>query len=209
MKKSTLLTFLLLLALGYGQGFAQKKPSVSPSSVSKASDATRGFTLHLGPSVTYYQGKSSGSFDSFETDRVSWQINGMLGYGFNRNNSGKSNILGVFATGGYTTQGIFDQMLTDQELEVTNLRDSKYYNFYQAEAGMIIAEVLRLSTGVGMQQFKTTESTEERFYYLSSTVGLSFGLTGSINWVIDANFLHGRDFNHTVIRGSTGLIVTF
>jgi hypothetical protein len=209
MKKFFLL-FLFFFTLFCGPyALAQKKVPVSPYSSSKTSDATRGFTLHLGPSVNYYQGKSSGSFDSFETDRVSWQINGMLGYGFNKNNSAKSNILGVFATGGYTTRGIFDTMLADQGIAVDDLRDSKYYNFYQAEAGMIVAEILRLSTGVGVQQYKTLDSNEERLYYLSSTVGFAFKLSGSINWTIDANFLHGRDFNRTVIRASTGLMVTF
>jgi hypothetical protein len=43
----------------------------------KLSSATRGFTLHLGVSANYYQGKQQ---SGFETDRLGWQINGMLGW---------------------------------------------------------------------------------------------------------------------------------
>lgn len=199
----------LLILTGSTYGNAQKSPEPIESKKAKPSSATRGFTLHLGPSINYYQGESTRSFDSFETDRLSWQVNGMLGYGFNKNNSNRSNILGVFGSGGYTTQGLLNQMLTDQGIVVADLKTSKYYNFYQVEAGMLVAEIFRLSTGVGVQHYATASSGDERLYYMSSTAGFSFALGSSINWVFDVNFLHGRDFNTTIIRASTGLSIAF
>ncbi|MBL7870746.1 MAG: hypothetical protein JNM78_03970 [Cyclobacteriaceae bacterium] len=202
------LAFLLVIT-GSMHVNAQKSSQPAVSNKAKPSTATRGFTLHLGPSVTYYQGGSTRSFDTFETDRLSWQVNGMLGYGFNKNNANRSNILGIFGTGGYTTQRVLNQMLTDQSLVVADLATSKYYNFYQVEGGMLIAEILRLSTGVGVQHYATTSTGDEQLYYVSSTAGLSFALGSSVNWVFDVNFIHGRDFNNTVIRASTGLSIAF
>lgn len=200
--KNYLIIFLIIATIMHT--VAQPKP---PEKV-KLSTATRGLTFHLGPSLNYYQGESTNSFDSFETDRISWQINGMLGYGFNKHNASRSNILGIFGTGGYTTQGILNQMLTDQAITVTDLTPSKYYNFYAVEGGMLIAEIFRLSTGVGVQHYSTSTG-DEQLYYMSSTAGFTFALGSSVNWVFDVNFMHGRDFNNTVIRASTGLSLTF
>lgn len=188
---------------------AQESAEPLAPNKAKLSTATRGFTLHLGASANYYQGESSRSFGSFETDRLSWQINGMLGYGFNKNNANRSNILGVFGSSGYTTKGILNQMLIDQAIVVTDLTSSKYYGFYQLEAGVLIGEILRLSTGLGVQHYATTSKADEQLYYMSSTAGLSFAVDSSVNWVFDVNFMHGRDFNNTVIRFSTGLNIAF
>jgi hypothetical protein len=173
---------------------AQESPEPLAPNKAKLSTATRGFTLRFG---------------SFETDRLSWQINGMLGYGFNKNNANRSNILGVFGSSGYTTKGILNQMLIDQAIVVTDLTSSKYYGFYQLEAGVLIGEILRLSTGLGVQHYATTSKADEQLYYMSSTAGLSFAVDSSVNWVFDVNFMHGRDFNNTVIRFSTGLNIAF
>ncbi len=199
----------LLLLTGITYSNAQKPSEPVASNKAKPSTATRGFTLHLGPSVNYYQGESTRSFDSFDTDRLGWQVNGLLGYGFNKNNANRSNILGVFGSGGYTTQSVLNQMLTDQAIVVADLKTSKYYNFYSLEAGMLIGEILRLSTGVGIQQYATTSTGDEQLYYMSSTAGFSFAIGSSVNWVFDVNFMHGRDFNNTVIRASTGLSIAF
>jgi hypothetical protein len=190
---------------------ANAQESAEPVVYNKAklSSATRGFTLHLGVSANYYQGESSRSFDSFETDRLGWQINGMLGYGFNKNNTNRSNILGVFGSAGYATEGTLNKMLIDQDIVVTDLTTSKYYNFYQLEAGVLVAEILRLSTGLGVQHYATESNADERLYYMSSTAGFSFAFDSSIKWVFDVNFMHGRDFNNTVIRASTGLNIAF
>ncbi len=200
--------FIIILWLFAGVGIASAQTKSPQPQPAKPTSATRGFTLHLGPSLNYYQGESTGSFDSFETDRISWQINAMLGYGFNKHNANRSNILGVFGTGGYTTQGILNQLLTDQAIVIADLTPSKYYNFYSVEAGMIVAEILRLSTGVGVQHYDTSSGSEQ-LYYMSSTVGFNFAITSSVNWVFDVNFMHGRDFNNTVIRASTGLSLSF
>ena len=104
MKYKTIVLKYILACLLFFNGFiyANAQQASEPAKYNKdePSNATRGFTLHLGSSVNYYQGESSRNLDTFESDRIGWQINGMLGYGINKNNYNHSNILGVFGTGG-------------------------------------------------------------------------------------------------------------
>lgn len=164
-----------------------------------------GFVFLMGPSVNYFQGGELTSTDKFDADMINYQLNGFIGY--NSPRSKAKNSLGVFGAGGYTNKATFNKIKTVQELTTDELVINKYYAFYQIEAGMIIGNVLRLSTGLGKQEFQTVSGSDS-FSYFSSTAGLliNFGVVG---WNIDVNIQYGRDYPKTAIRFVSGLVVMF
>lgn len=198
--KYMMMGFLLMIS-SYAR--AQTKP-VAPPAAKQPEPTRTGITFMFGPSGYYYQGASSGSYDVFEMKRVSYQLNGFFGYV--SPNKGH-NAIGVFGTAGYTNETIFNEMLQLQNKETDELVINKFFTFYQVEAGMIVARTLRLSSGVGKQNFTTVNGNDE-FYYLSTTIGLIFDI-GPVYWNIDANFNYGRDWPSTALKVSTGFLVKF
>jgi hypothetical protein len=176
-----------------------------------------GLALAIGGSATYYYGSSSRNFDKFENDRVNWQLNGMLGITIARSkNGGRRTMLAGFGTYGFNNRNTITQLLKDQNYVSMALNQSGSNNYYQYEGGVLIAEVLRLSTGLGQQNFNTQNlaSTDSlrlnatHLKYYSSTVGLNINL-GTIAWVLNCNFAYGKEFKHTVLTPSTGLMLRF
>lgn len=164
-----------------------------------------GITISLGPSANYFHGLYEDGVEKWDSGRLNFQLNGFIGY--TSAHSRGRNIVGVFGTGGYTNEETFQEMLAVQEISTDELKINKYFTFYQAEAGMIVGNTLRLSTGFGRQDFETVNGSD-KLYYFSSTAGLLIGL-GSFSWNIDANLQYGRDFSNTSMRFSTGLMVRF
>lgn len=162
-----------------------------------------GIILHMGPSANYFQGQQSGSYEEFESKRINFQLNAFLGYQSPRGNGGNS--IGIFGTTGYTNAFTLDEILSIQNINVINLKSSSYNTFYQVEAGMIISNVLRLSTGVGSQNYSTTIA-DEKMDYFSTTAGLLINF-GNVIWSLDANYNYGWDYSHTTVKFSTGLIL--
>ncbi|MBE7169122.1 MAG: hypothetical protein INR73_00935 [Williamsia sp.] len=182
----------------------------------KGKNRNSGLALSIGASATYYYGQSSRNFDKFEDDRVNWQLNGLLGITVARDKGGRRTMLTAFGNYGFNNKKTLSRLLADQRYTTLALNQSTSNNFYQLEAGVIIAEVLRISTGVGQQNFneQLLASTDGiRFNakflkYYSSTVGLNFNLA-SVTWTINCNFAYGKDFNRTVLTPSTGLLLRF
>ncbi|MCX7638094.1 MAG: hypothetical protein N2044_09655 [Cyclobacteriaceae bacterium] len=164
-----------------------------------------GLTLLLGPATYYYQGNPNTAIDRFSRDRISYQLNGFIGYTSPKHRGGNS--IGIFGTAGYTTESQFNIIKDYQGLTTDDLIINKYFTFYQVEAGFIIGNALRFSTGAGKQNF-TTINGENEYRYLSTTAGLMIGL-GPVYWNIDANFNYGRDWPRTAMKLSTGLLVKF
>lgn len=178
----------------------QKKESAKPEA---NKNSTQGITLLLGPSVYYFQGSTTDKFEEFSSNKVSYQLNGFLGYTSRKGN----NSLGVFGVLGYTTETIFNEMLIVQNLQTSDLDINKFFTFYQLEVGCIITNTLRFSTGVGKQDFATT-SGDDNFRYYSTTIGLLISL-GPVYWNIDTNFNYGDDWPNTAMRLSTGVLIKF
>lgn len=179
-------------------------------------DNNGGLALAIGGSATYYYGPDSRNFDKFENDRVNWQLNGMLGVTIARSKSGRRTMLAAFGAYGFNNRNTITQLLKDQDYVSAALNQSGSNNFYQYEGGVLIADVLRLSTGLGQQNFteQALASTDSirlnatHLKYYSSTVGLNLNF-GSVAWVINCNFAYGKEFNHTVLTPSTGLMLRF
>jgi hypothetical protein len=64
-------------------------------------------------------------------------------------------------------------MLIDQDIVVTDLTTSNII-ILPARSRVLVAEILRLSTGLGVQHYATESNADERLYYMSSTAGFSF-----------------------------------
>jgi hypothetical protein len=197
----------------------------------------RGFRLYLGPKITYYKGTGPTSMTPFDQERVGFQADGQLGYVFNPERNRRGNFLGIFASAGMTNFETLAHMFEDQDF-VTYPLDVKSNNlYYQIEAGMYIAEFLRVSAGVGRQQFQvipngTTETINngnnngsggtssgsnytiknpKAYYtaqYYSGTVGIKIDL-GAVDWVVDCQWMFGGNLDNLVARPSTGFLVKF
>ena len=181
--------------------------------VSQAQDS--GFTILLGPSVSVYYGDTKNNF-SYTQDRMSWQLNGQVGYISSRGETNRGNMIGIFASGGNTNPGVLDMMKTSgANMQTVIDMDKKFNEFYTLEAGMVISRFLRLSGGIG-RQFYTYQpigsapgaTKQGQLNYFSGTLGLVFDL-GAVNWVVDANLITGKDMNQNAVRLSTGFMVKF
>lgn len=190
------IALLFLLLTPMAKAFAQTSGSQTRPT---------GITVFLGPTANYFHGLYEEGPETWDSGKLNFQLNGFIGY--TSAHSRGTNIVGVFGTGGYTNEETFQEMLAVQELSTDELKINKYFTFYQAEAGMILGNILRLSTGFGRQDFETVNG-RDKLYYFSSTAGLLIGL-GSFSWNIDANIQYGRDFANTSIRFSSGLMIKF
>lgn len=195
MKTLYTLLFFLLAGTIYAQA---ESPLTCPENQS-------GIVFLLGPSVSYYQGGDLTVSEKFDSDMINYQLNGFIGYSSPRSKA--KNSLGIFATGGYTNKASFNKIKAVQGLTTDELVINKYYSFYQLEAGMIIGNILRLSTGYGKQEFQTVSGSDS-FTYFSSTAGLLIDL-GPFSWNIDANINYGRDYPNTAIRFVSGFVIVF
>ena len=195
--KKLLVLFSLTQILAYSAG---AQPAQNGNSTYS------GITLLLGPSANYFQGRYIDRFDAFDSDLVNFQINSFLGYISPR--YGGRNSVGVFASAGYTNQATFIRIMEEQNLDTEPLDINKYFTFFQIEPGMIFSDVLRLSTGFGRQNYKTTITGYESYRFFSSTAGLMISL-GAVYWNIDTNILYGIDYSRTTFRFSSGLMVKF
>ncbi|MCX7638726.1 MAG: hypothetical protein N2044_12855, partial [Cyclobacteriaceae bacterium] len=154
--------FLIVTWIGlYQTALAQK----STNNAASAADQS-GLRLLLGPAVYYYQGNPNAAIDDFSNNQVGYQLNGFIGYQSTRANG--NNLVGVFGTAGYTSESVFNFLTDYQGITTDELVINKFFTFYQVEVGFIIGKALRLSTGVGEQNF-TTVNGEGAFRYLSST----------------------------------------
>lgn len=196
-------TFLLLLisfkVIGqFNQVEPEKKPLTCPESKS-------GMVFIMGPAANYFQGAYDEGIDTYDNNFLNYQLTGFIG--FTSASSNGKNALGLFGTGGYTNKTTFIKMAEVQNIATAELVINKYYAFYQAEAGMLIGNVLRISSGIGRQEYQTVNGHASLDYF-STTAGLMIDL-GPVYWNIDANIHYGRDYPNTSLRFASGLMILF
>ncbi len=173
--------------------------------------------VQLGGSVNYYLGPGSESFDNFSNDYLNWQLDGLVGLKLVEGRDNRRTYLGVYGGAGFLNRATINAMLQDQNLTLVNETEQRRYNLnYQWEVGILVAEMLRISTGSGTQYFQSQMITDgtgnpterDHLNYYSSTAGVQLKL-GVIAWTINCNFLYGKDLDKTIIRPSTGLVLKF
>ncbi len=176
-----------------------------------------GFVVSLGAAANYYYGPTNRNFDEYESNRVNWQVNGLLGITLTRDKNDRRTMLAGFGNYGINNASTMKHIFEDQGFTTGTAPQSSSNNFYQLEGGVLFAEVLRLSTGVGKQVFNEQaiassgggiQLKAKTLRYTSSTVGFNFNIA-SVAIIVNVNFNYGRDYTNTVIIPSTGLMLRF
>jgi hypothetical protein len=183
---------------------------------SRAESRNGALALELGASVNYYYGQPGQNIDKFENDRVNWQLNGMLGITLGRDRSDRRTMIAAFGAFGFNNDNTIANLLSDQQYTSAATSQANVNNFYQVEGGIMILDMIRLSTGVGQQNFKGQSLVSSNgiltnatyLKYNSSTVGVKLNL-GPVAWTLNCNFAYGQDYNKTVIAPNTGLMLRF
>lgn len=175
-----------------------------------------GLVVSLGAAVNYYYGPGDRNIEEFENDRLNWQANGMLGLTITRDRNDRRTMIAGFGSFGINNDETVKNIFNDQSYISLATDQSSSNSVYQLEGGLLIAEVFRISTGVGQQVFNKqilisndgieTEATSLK--YNSTTVGFNFNVSAvAIN--INCSFNYGQDYNKTVIVPSAGLMLRF
>lgn len=208
MKKNLVFT-VLISALSLSSVKAQDDNSNKSSGKS-------GLALELGAGANYYQGLPDRNFEKFESSRINWQLNGMLGITLTRDKADRRTLIAAFGAVGLNNRNTITNLLKDQQYLSLATDQAASNNFYQLEGGLVIADLIRISTGVGQQNFNSqvlgstdgVQLNATNLKYNSSTIGLKLNLR-SIVWVINVNAAYGQDFNKTVLTPNTGLMLRF
>ncbi|MEP7143993.1 MAG: hypothetical protein ABI707_14020 [Ferruginibacter sp.] len=172
--------------------------------------------VSVGAAATYYYGQGNHNFSKFENDRVNWQINGMLGLTIGRDKADRRTIIGAFGSFGLNNANTISNIFADQEYITLATSQSSNNNAYTLEGGLLIAEIFRVSTGVGQQIFDNQSIASKNginfdattLKFNSTTVGFNFNV-GAVGIVLNCNFNYGKDYVNTIINPSAGLNFRF
>jgi hypothetical protein len=208
--KNTLL-FLFCIA-----AFSAKAQNNYRKTGDRNDSRSSGIAVSLGAAANYYYGPGNQNFDKYQSDRLNWQINGMLGLTIARSQSGRRTMIAGFGSFGMNNDETVKQIFEDQKYITTAIDQNSANNVYNIEGGLLIGEVFRISTGVGQQIFnkQTLVSDDgvnfETTYlkYNSTTVGFNFNVS-AVSIIVNCNFQYGQDYTKTVIVPSAGLMLRF
>jgi hypothetical protein len=197
--KSTIIGFFCLLFAGLASAQDNNKGGI--------------LAIGLGGAVNYYYGPSSRNFDNFESDHLNGQLEGLLGLSLGRTRGGNRTLLAAFGTFGINNRSTLAQIFADQGYVAAATSQSSMNSFYRLEGGLLLAEVFRISTGVGQQMFNeqalvSTDAINLNATYLqyySSTVGFQFNVS-SAAIMVNVNFAYGKDFKQTVLTPAAGIL---
>lgn len=172
--------------------------------------------VSIGPSVNYYYGQGNKNFDKFEDSRLNYKLDAMLGLTIARDRNDHRTMLAGFGSFGLNNRRTIERIFEDQGYITAATDQSSSNNFYQIEGGLLIGELLRLSTGVGEQVFDEQLLASEdgidlqktSLKYYSSTVGFNLNVS-AVAIVVNCTFNYGKDYNKTVIIPSAGLMFRF
>ena len=185
---------------------------ISMLSAMAQSDNKSALAVSVGAGLDYYYGPGDQNFGKFNTDRVNIQGNAMVGFVLGRSESNKRTILGAFGSVGFNNATTLKQIFDDQKYISTAVSQDNSNNSFQVEGGLLIADVLRVSTGVGQQNYATQslaslngiKLNSNSLKYNSTTVALHYKVS-LVSLIISCNFNYGKDYSKTIIKPSAGL----
>lgn len=176
-----------------------------------------GIAVSIGAAANYYYGPGDENFGKYDNDRLNWQANAMLGLTIARDRNDHRTMIAGFGSFGMNNAKTVGHILDDQRYVTTAINQNSSNNVYQLEGGLLIAEVFRISTGVGQQVFNKQnlasidngiKTGATSLKYNSTTVGFNLNVS-AVAITINCNFEYGQDFNKTVIVPSAGLMLRF
>ena len=190
--------------------------SVNAQNNGNGNKKSNGFVISLGAAANYYYGPGDRNFGEYENNRLNWQINGMLGLTIARDKNDRRTMVAGFGSFGINNRQTIKNIFDDQGYVSLATDQSSSNNAYQLEGGLLVAEVFRISTGVGQQIFNSqaliskngiqTQATSLK--YNSTTVGFNFNVS-AVAIIINCSFHYGQDYNKTVVVPSAGLMLRF
>ena len=190
--------------------------SVKAQNDNNTNKKSNGIAISVGASGNYYLGPGNINFGNLDNNRVNWQINGMLGLTLARDKNDRRTMIAAFGSFGINNATTVGKIFDDQGYTTLALRQNSSNYMYQLEGGLLIAEVFRISTGVGQQIFDkqaiasgngiSLQATSLK--YNSTTVGFNFNVS-VVAVVLDCSFEYGQDYTKTVIVPSAGLMLRF
>lgn len=166
----------------------------------------KGIVLRLGGGISYlYGADGNDANNTISSSYGNWYLEGMMGYTLNSDRQGLGTQFGVFANAGNLTQESVDRLLGDGQTGFTTDGQDRENRYYQGEAGFILFETIRLSTGFGMQEFVNNAGEDQQLNYYSTTAGIHFGAR-YFKVVVDVNMIYGRDVEERVYRPMIGIM---
>ncbi len=164
-------------------------------------------TFMLSGGINYMYGTENTDNTSFQEDYSSWFGEVMLGYRYYGRRESGGSTLAIFGTAGNTSGKALQRMVSsssiDAELEAE--RDNYFLNL---EAGVVLLQALRVSTGIGTQRYYLTEGSRERLSYFSTTAGLRIG-PENFKIMPALNLMYGRDLSTTIYRPQLQIGIQF
>ena len=174
-----------------------------------------GIALSLGAAATYYYGPGDRNFGKYESDRVNYQVNSMLGLALTHDKKGRRTLVAAFGSLGFNNERTMQHILEDESYLSTSPTQRNSNNFYTLEGGLLIAEIFRISTGVGQQNFdeQTLVNSDghvmfnkKSLQYNSTTVGFHLNFT-AVALSINCNVATGKDFKKSILTPAAGLMI--
>ncbi|MEM7368872.1 MAG: hypothetical protein AAF587_09725 [Bacteroidota bacterium] len=165
--------------------------------------------LQVGGGVNHLNG-TIGKFErEFNPDLLSYQANGFVGLRMQPRKRKRSNVVGVWGTGGIHAHSALINLFELQNVDARVDPGTEFHEFREWEAGFLFREWFRLSGGKGVQRYTNTNLELEEVNYFIATTGFSFNILPSVKWNTSASFLFGEDFQEISFRPSTGLAFRF
>jgi len=175
---------------------------------------SNGIVVSVGASGDYYIGPGNINLGQLDNNRLNWQLNAMLGLTLARDKNDRRTMVAGFGSFGVNNASTIGHVFDDQGYTTLATSQNSANNRYQLEGGLLVAEVFRISTGVGQQLFNKqilvsgngVNFKATSLKYNSTTVGFNFNVS-VVAIVLNCTFEYGRDYSKTVIVPSAGLML--
>ena len=164
-------------------------------------------TIMLMGGLNYLYGSDGTDDLSLNSDYLSWQGEAMIGYAYKNSSGGEGASFGLFIRGGALSGLALEKLMIHGEINESFLPEDENI-FYQIEGGIIIAGFLRISSGLGFQEYQSASDNLNRIAYYSTTPGILIG-SNTFKLSIDVNLMYGRDLQQTVYKPGIGLAIKF
>ena len=125
--KNTLLFIFCIVA------FSAKAQNDYRNTGDRNDSRSSGIAVSLGAAANYYYGPGNQNFDKYQSDRLNWQINGMLGLTIARSQSGRRTMIAGFGSFGINNDETVKQIFEDQKYITTANNQSSANNVYNIQ----------------------------------------------------------------------------
>lgn len=167
------------------------------------------FILQIGPEFYYYHGTIQDGFHLDGFNSISWGLSASFGYRFDIKEirlTDLGTVTGVHLRIGKHNNETANCFLNDELIDPPLCLDD-YNEFFEIEAGVLLRQWFRLSTGVGKQFIHLSNENIEWNYYCG-TIGFIIPIW-NLDLTVQGTIIYGNDINDPVIRADASLMYRF